>query len=95
MQAGYFKNTKAEIVAGPNARKKGLYLLLIPAGTFIFFFYHYLKFGDFLLFLKVEQAWGRSFHYSVAHLITQAAATNFLLDVSFAVFGIIMTGFDI
>lgn len=35
--------------------------LLVPFGTLSFFLFHYFAYGDFLLFLKVENLWGRSF----------------------------------
>jgi len=65
-------------------------LLLIPLGTFLFFLYHYLAFGDFLLFLKVESAWGRAFQFNKDHflLFSHPAVINFFLDVAFAIFAL-------
>jgi hypothetical protein len=70
-------------------------LLLIPLGTISFFLYHYLAFGDFFLFFKVESWWGRAFRPSMDHflMLTQAASANFLLDSLFVVFALVATYF--
>lgn len=62
-------------------------ILLIPFGTFCFLFFHYLKFGDWLLFLKVESWWGRSFVLNKDHfnLLTNPSIVNFSLDLSFII----------
>lgn len=66
-------------------------LLLVPLGTFLFFLYHYFAFGDFLLFLKVESAWGRAFQFNKDHflLFSHPAVINFFLDIAFAIFALI------
>ena len=68
-------------------------LLLIPLGTFIFFLYHYFAFGDFLLFLKVESAWGRAFQFNREHflLFSHPSVVNFFLDIMFSAFALIAT----
>lgn len=65
--------------------------LLIPLGTFLFFLYHYFAFGDFLLFLKVESAWGRAFQFNKNHflLFSHPSAANFFLDIIFSAFALI------
>lgn len=65
-------------------------LLLIPLGTFLFFLYHYFAFGDFLLFLKVESAWGRTFQFNQDHFLffSHPAVINFFLDIAFAGFAL-------
>ncbi|MEI8143386.1 MAG: mannosyltransferase family protein [Candidatus Berkelbacteria bacterium] len=70
-------------------------ILLIPLGTIAFFAYHYLAFGDFLLFLKVEGAWGRSFGVNLTHLsmLSNPATVNLVLDLMFTVFAVICTIF--
>jgi len=64
--------------------------LLIPFGTFLFFLYHYFRFGNFFLFFKVESAWGRAFQFNKEHflLFSPPAVVNFLLDIAFAVFAL-------
>src|SRR3989344_460862 len=65
--------------------------LLIPLGTFLFFLYHYFVFGDFLLFLKIESAWGRTFQFNSDHFIlfSNPSVVNFFLDIAFFVFALI------
>ncbi len=72
---------------------KWLSLLLVPLGTFSFFLYHYVKFGDFLLFLKVEKWWGRSFSLNKEHFLfaTHPAAVNLAIDALFVLFAIVVT----
>src|SRR5205085_2483871 len=59
--------------------------LLIPLGALLFPLYHYLAFGDFTLFLKVEESWGRNFKINYEHfqLNTPAALSNLVLDISY------------
>jgi len=82
----YLKNYNFNLKQSFNL--KILPLLLIPLGTLTFFLYHYLKFGDFLLFFKVESWWGRAFTLNKDHflLFSNPAIVNFLLDVFFVVF---------
>lgn len=74
---------------------KFLSLLFVPLGTLSFFFYHYLKFGDFFLLLKVEASWGRAFKFNQDHfaLFSNAAVANFLVDILFLVAILIITFF--
>lgn len=67
--------------------------LLIPLGAFLFFLYHYFAFGDFLLFLKVESAWGRTFQFNKDHflLFSHPSLVNLLLDLLFSAFALIAT----
>lgn len=73
--------------------KKFLPLLLVPLGTFLFFIYHQISFGDFLLFFKVESSWGRSFQFNKGHfsLISHPAVINFVLDILFAGFAFVIS----
>jgi hypothetical protein len=59
-------------------------LLFIPLGIFAFFLFHSFAFGDFLLFFKVEAAWGRNFSLNTDHfsLSTNPAITNFAIDLA-------------
>ncbi len=67
-----------------------LWLVAIPAGTLSFFLFHWLKFGDPILFLRVESAWGRAFILNQGHFVflSHPAFANFLADVMFAVFAL-------
>ncbi len=67
---------------------KILPIFLIPFGTLGFFLYHYLKFGNFLLFFKVESWWGRIFKLNKGHFLffSNPAIVNFLLDIFFVIF---------
>lgn len=75
-----------------KALVRSLPLLLIPLGTFSFFLFHWIRFGDPFLFFKVESAWGRFFSFNGDHflLYSSAAVVNFSLDVFYALFGIVM-----
>jgi Gpi18-like mannosyltransferase len=67
---------------------KILPLMLVILGSASFFFYHWNNFGDFLLFFKVESAWGRSFSFNADHFTfaNGAATTNSFLDFSYFFF---------
>lgn len=66
-------------------RPQFLATFLPPLGTAGFFLFHYLKYGDFFLWLKVEAWWGRAFKINQEHflLATQAAKTNLFIDALF------------
>ena len=69
---------------------------LLPAlGTLAFFTYHYLAFGDFLLFFHIESVWGRSFSFNSDHFqfFSHPAITNAALDISFVVFGLALVAY--
>ncbi len=70
-----------------------LWLLLIPLGTTSFFVFHYIKFGNFFLFLDIQSAWGRSFALNGTHFLSSnpAAAANLILDALFAFVAIAAT----
>jgi len=67
---------------------KILPIFLAPLGILSFFLYHYFRFGDFLLFFKVESWWGRAFNLNKDHfsLFSHPATINFLTDAGFAIF---------
>lgn len=62
-------------------------ILLTPLGTFLFFLYHRFVFGDFLIFFKIESAWGRAFQFNKDHflLFSHPALANILIDFLFLV----------
>lgn len=72
-----------------------LSLLGAPIGLGSFFLYHYIKFGDFFLFLKAESWFGRNFSLNSEHfeLFSRPASVNFYLDVFFIIFAFICTIF--
>lgn len=87
----YYKNYKFQRIFN----KRLLSICLIPLGTFVFFVYHYIKFGDFLLFLKVESWWGRSFSINGEHFLstTNPAISNLVIDSLFVFFAFVTTYF--
>jgi len=80
----YWKNEK-------RIKLEMLPILFIPMGTLSFFVYHYYKFNDFLLFIKVQAVWGRTFSINREHfqLISTAATTNLFLDLFFFIFALV------
>lgn len=89
----YFKSHNFSLARALNL--KLLPLFLIPAGTLSFFLYHYLRFNDLFLFLKVEGWWGRAFQLNKGHflLFSNPAIVNFIIDVLFVVFILLVTYF--
>ncbi|MDD5050667.1 MAG: hypothetical protein PHV93_02920, partial [Candidatus Pacebacteria bacterium] len=86
----YFKGRKFSF---PDFRF--LSILLVPLGTISFFLFHYLKFGDFFLFFKVEKWWGRAFALNYDHFtaVTHPAVVNLWIDSFFVIFALITTYF--
>lgn len=70
---------------------KILPLFLVPAGTISFFLYHFIAFGDPLLFFKVEAWWGRAFNINKDHflLFSNSAIANLLIDTLFIIFALV------
>jgi len=70
-------------------------IFLIPLGTFSFFLYHYLKFGNFFLFFTVEKSWGRAFVLQKNQFLffSNPSIVNFCLDVLFVIFAFSVTYF--
>lgn len=67
--------------------------LLIPPGTALFFLYHQIRFGSFLLYFKVQADWGRTFALNTNHLYfgSPAGIINTSLDILFALLGIALS----
>lgn len=90
----YLKNNRFKLKS--VFELKILPIFLVPLGTFSFFLYHYLKFGNFFLFFKIQKNWGRAFftlekgHFD---FFSHPAIVNFVLDVFFIVFALIMLYF--
>ncbi|OIP24673.1 hypothetical protein AUK11_02625 [bacterium CG2_30_37_16] len=75
-------------------KKEFYYLFLIPLGTLGFFTYHFLKFGNFFLFLEVERNWGRAFDFGrdvPAVNFTNPAIVNYSFDVLCVIFAVTMS----
>lgn len=89
----YFKNNGFKLKS--LISQKILPIFLIPLGTFSFFLYHYIKFGNFFLFFEVQKNWGRAFTLQRGHFdfFSNPAIVNFILDVFFVVFALIMLFF--
>jgi hypothetical protein len=65
-------------------------LCLAPCGALAFFLYHYFRFGDFFLYLKVESWWGRDFSGDLDDLdkiVSYSGLTNWMIEWGFAIFG--------
>lgn len=86
----YFQHNKKSLF-----NLKAASFLLIPFGTFLFFLYHLIRFGDFFLFLKVQSFWGRGFNLNENHFALQngPALSNVSLDIFFTIFSLIVTFF--
>lgn len=67
-------------------------IVMAPLGTALFFAYDWFRFGDPLIFFKVEATWGRAFALNREHLLTVTApeVTNLLLDLGFVAFSALM-----
>ncbi|MBU1015266.1 hypothetical protein KKI17_02410 [Patescibacteria group bacterium] len=76
-------------------QRRTLALAAIPTATLSFFLFHWFRFGDPFLFLRVEKTWGRAFTLNQDHFVflSHPALANFLLDVLFAVFALAATWF--
>ncbi len=44
-------------------------LVLAPSGAFAFFLYHWITFGDFFLYLKIQANWGRDFEANASDFV--------------------------
>ena len=89
----YLKSRDFELISCLNLRI--LPIFLVPLGTLSFFFYHYLRFGDFYLFFKVESWWGRAFKFNKDHflLLSNPAIANLILDIFFVIFALVIIYF--
>lgn len=63
-------------------------VVFAPIGSFLFLGYDYWKFGDPLLFFKIQSNWGRSFSINWEHFSTfsHPSITNMCIDIFLAVF---------
>ena len=63
-------------------------VLAAPVGTFAFVLFDYLKFGDPMLFFKIQSSWGRAFSINWEHFSTfsHPSIVNMGIDIFFALF---------
>jgi hypothetical protein len=63
-------------------------IFVAPLGTVLFVGYDYMKFGDPMLFFKIQSAWGRSFSINWDHfsLFSHPSITNMCIDIALAMF---------
>lgn len=73
-------------------RKESLSVLLIPAGTLMYFTYLAIHFGNFFQFFAAQAEWGRNFSLNVSHLSFQGTnAISTSLDILFVIFAIVIS----
>jgi hypothetical protein len=72
--------------------KPALPLFLAPSGALAFFGYHRIAFGDFFLYLKVQNNWGRDFTLAATDYIARnnAYLVNLIYDLFFATLAIVL-----
>lgn len=65
-------------------------LALAPAGALLFFLYHYVAFGDFFLYLKVQSWWGRDFDMEAEDFMarTNPDIVNTTMELGYAAFAV-------
>jgi Gpi18-like mannosyltransferase len=68
--------------------KKLVPVFFAPIGSFLFLGYDYWKFGDPILFFKVQSAWGRSFSINFEHFsfFSNPSIANMCIDFFLAIF---------
>lgn len=78
-------------------KPKFLAVIFSPVSTVLVLVYHYIKFGDPLLFFKVESSWGRNFTVNSDHFILNnpTAISNFIIDLLFVILALLVTYFVI
>ncbi len=72
----------------PKSWKSLLPVFFAPIGSFLFLGYDYVKFGDPLLFFKIQSNWGRSFSINWEHfsLFSHPSIVNMGIDIFLALF---------
>jgi Gpi18-like mannosyltransferase len=69
-------------------------LLIAPLGVLAFFMHHWIVFGDFFLFLKVQRSFGRDFQSDLAEYLivrNNPDMVHTLLDLTFTLIAILFT----
>ena len=67
-------------------------LALAPLGALAFFFYHWIAFGDFFLYLKVQSFFGRNFEMQASDYLVRnnPDLANTVLDLSYTAVAILL-----
>ncbi|MBI3963965.1 MAG: hypothetical protein HY341_03110 [Candidatus Kerfeldbacteria bacterium] len=66
-------------------------VVLVLLGPITFFSYHLKTFGDFFLFFRVQETWGRAFALNTDHflLFNAASTANFVIDLCYVLFALV------
>lgn len=83
VEANGFRNMLA-----PKMWKLLIPVCFAPIGSFMFLGYDFWKFGDPMLFFKIQSAWGRSFSINWEHFsfFSNPSIANMCIDIFLAVF---------
>ena len=67
-------------------------LFLAPSGAFGFFLYHWIAFGDFFLYLKIQSNWGRDFEFTAADYVMRNSPylINMINDLFFTALSVVV-----
>ncbi|EKD58278.1 MAG: hypothetical protein ACD_56C00159G0007 [uncultured bacterium] len=77
-----------QMMLSPKTWKKLIPVILAPIGSFMFLGYDWWKFGDPLLFFKIQRNWGRAFSINWEHFsfFSNPSITNMFIDIFLAIF---------
>lgn len=72
----------------PSQWRKLIPVFFAPIGSFLFLGYDWWKFGDPMLFFKIQSAWGRSFSINWEHFsfFSHPSIANMGIDIFLAIF---------
>jgi hypothetical protein len=72
--------------------RRALPLFLAPSGAFLFFCYHWVAFGDFFLYLRGQEPYGRDFVLKLSDFFTRNGPdlANTMIDLSYTVVSLMM-----
>lgn len=67
-------------------------LVLAPSGAFGFFLYHWMAFGDFFLYLRIQSNWGRDFEFAATDYVVRNSPylINMVNDMFFTMLSIVV-----
>lgn len=67
-------------------------LTLAPAGAMAFFFYHWVTFGEFFLYFRIQDNWGRDFNITATDYVIRNTPylVNMVYDLSIAAMSIVV-----
>lgn len=77
-----------QMIFFPKTWKKFVPVFFAPIGSFMFLGYDFWKFGDPLLFFKIQRNWGRAFSINWEHFsfFSTPSIANMFIDIFLAVF---------